>query len=358
MSGGDWIARSARHEDRDFWCLGFRKGGVRTFGEATAMPGYSSETSLEQTYCVRDLLLALPSLDGTSTEDVERALLGLELTPAVRFGAETALARWAAQKQGLTLAEWWGARPGSGAQCNGLVPKGLGAADAARHAVGQRDAGVRCLKVKVSGTSSDIERLRAIAEAAPELSLRLDANAAWSAEQATEFLSSVSRYAFDYCEQPLAPDAMPPGSLGAPIALDETLRHVAATSAWLGCETQALTAYLSSQGPLPELTPHADLRALVLKPTILGGTAICLRWATLARACGLDVVFTHTFEGPLGLAACRAAALAAGVGHVPQGLASYEALSAWSSMRESDFPIRFDGHSLRVALGAADSARV
>jgi hypothetical protein len=66
----------------------------------------------------------------------------------------------------------------------------------------------------------------------------------------------------------------------------------------------------------------------VLKPMLLGLLG-ALDLALAARAAGLDLVLSHTFDGPRAMAAARSLALALGQRRYADGLAAHAALEAW-----------------------------
>ncbi len=72
-----------------------------------------------------------------------------------------------------------------------------------------KESGANTAKVKVGDPGlpegADEERLDAVAEAlGPDGKIRIDVNARWSLEEATERLTSLSRFEFEYVEQPVA----------------------------------------------------------------------------------------------------------------------------------------------------------
>ena len=160
------------------------------------------------------------------------------------------------------------------------------------------------------GYDGDVERVLAIAAAAPRIALRLDANRAWPAARVRERLFALAELPVELVEEP-CPEAhlLVDEPLPCPIALDESL-------ATLG--PAALAHALAQPG----------LGALILKPTLLGGFAACLALAAQARAAGKQAIVTHCLEGPVGTAACAELALA--LGGPPAGLAPHPAIAAWS----------------------------
>jgi L-alanine-DL-glutamate epimerase-like enolase superfamily enzyme len=67
----------------------------------------------------------------------------------------------------------------------------------------------------------------------------------------------------------------------------------------------------------------------VLKPTLLGGFAVCLRIAREAAARGLAASVTHTFDGPVALAAAAELASALPARVLACGLDRHAGLGAW-----------------------------
>ncbi|GAA4523006.1 o-succinylbenzoate synthase [Brachybacterium paraconglomeratum] len=156
--------------------------------------------------------------------------------------------------------------------------------------------GARTAKVKVAdpGTSlaEDAERLEAVRDAmGPAARLRIDANAAWTLEEALAALPMLDRAAggLEYAEQPCAELedlAALRRALDIPIAADESVRRA---------EDPLLVARAEA----------ADL--LVMKVQPLGGVQRCLE---LAEQAGLPVVVSSALESSVGLSAGLALAAA------------------------------------------------
>ena len=161
--------------------------------------------------------------------------------------------------------------------------------------------GARTAKVKVadpgSSLAEDAERLEAVRDAmGPEASIRVDANAAWTLEEALTALPVLDRAAggLEYAEQPcvsLEDLAAVRRSLDVLIAADESVRR--------------------AEDPLRVARPGAaDL--LVMKAQPLGGVQRCLE---LAEQAGLPVVVSSALESSVGLSA--GIALAAALPELP-----------------------------------------
>ena len=102
---------------------------------------------------------------------------------------------------------------------------GRGAGRASSEAAAARDAGFRCVKVKV-GLPGDADRVAAVrAAAGPEMAIRLDANGAWSVGEAVSTLHSLEPLGVELCEEPTSgSDGIARVSAGTsiPVALDES----------------------------------------------------------------------------------------------------------------------------------------
>ncbi len=261
-------------------------------GEAAPLPGYSSETLSDCTASLRNLHATLSVVDPG---DPLAALGTLAALPsAARFALETALCDLAGQRRGVSLAVCLGgvARPGAIA----LHAQPGAATDPELVAEARRlvSRGFRTLKVKIGG---DFDRERAalvrLREAVgPGVSLRLDANGAWSLDGARRRLADLAPLAPEFVEQPVpGADLLALGPCAVPWAADESLVDPSVAEALLGAG------------------PSGGCAAFVVKPALLGGLSAARSLALRAQARGFGVVVTHLFDGPVGLAAACALAL-------------------------------------------------
>jgi L-Ala-D/L-Glu epimerase len=170
------------------------------------------------------------------------------------------------------------------------------AAAAAAQAV---DAGCECVKVKV-GTGDDAARVAAVRRAVGDaVALRLDANGAWTVEEAVAAIDVLGRSGLELVEEPVSGIAALRAvreRVPVRIAMDETAaEHGAIASA------------------------AAD--AVCLKVSRAGGISALLAQAALVRATGAEVYLASTLDGPLGIAAAAHCAAALRV-ELPCGLAT------------------------------------
>jgi L-Ala-D/L-Glu epimerase len=185
-------------------------------------------------------------------------------------------------------------------------------AGAAGQAGEARAAGFRCIKAKV-GLGDDAGRLAAVrAAAGPEVAIRLDANGAWSVEEAVATLRVLAPVGIELCEEPVH-------------GLEQTRRVAAAVPE----VAVALDETASGAGALEERV----CRAVCLKIAACGGITGLVDAARQARTAGYEVYLASTLDGPLGIAAALHAAAAVRPDH-PCGLATLGLFLA----REDPFP--------------------
>jgi o-succinylbenzoate synthase len=173
-------------------------------------------------------------------------------------------------------------------------------------------AGFRVLKVKV-GLRSPVEEIERLKDLSLHLckgaSLRLDANGAWTPEQAEAALLGFRDLPVESLEEPLhTPESAALVRLQAnapfPLALDEAL-------------------HLNGREPDPATLP---VRRMVIKPAVLGGVRRTLALASRAASAGVELVLTSVLESAAGIwsTAQLAAALPPGPAH---GLATSDWLT-------------------------------
>ena len=154
-----------------------------------------------------------------------------------------------------------------------------------------RNGGFKAVKLKVGQLTilQDIERVRLARKIlGDEIALRLDANRAWEWEDAVKFAEAVQDFNIEYCEEPLL-DSNKLEQLhlqtGMLLALDETLWYAPTPKSY------APAKHVSLSG----------IRALILKPGILGGWNNTKMWIEHAQKNGIHCVLSSCFESGLGL---------------------------------------------------------
>jgi o-succinylbenzoate synthase len=232
----------------------------------------------------------LQSYDGVSTEQVLAELRGGDPRSAPgRAALDLAQHDLDARRAGIPLWRHLGASPPRAVACNATIA----AADRARaaaQAAAARAAGFRTVKVKV-GLGDDAGRVAAVrAATGPEMEIRLDANGAWTVEEAIDTLRAIEPAGIECCEEPCAgleANAEVTQRSLVPIALDESAR-------------------------LPGALDHRYADAVCLKIAGCGGISGVLEAAQRARAAGYEIYLASTYDGPLGIAAALHVAAALG----------------------------------------------
>jgi o-succinylbenzoate synthase len=289
------------------------EGGAVGWGETSPLPGFSRESLDEAAGQLRDLATsavgreitdAWVDPDGTFTRELD----AMDLAPSVRFGFELALWALYATAHGKALVELVTPHPRATVPVNALISNLPDRAlEEARRI---RSAGYEAVKLKVGGRAveEDVELVRALnTELGDTVALKLDANRAWSLDVAERFARGTAGLRFEYVEEPLADPTLLSAFAShhdVPVALDESLASIEPDS----------------------LEDHGYARAVVLKPTLLGGISRTLRFAARASRLGMEPVISSAYESGVGTAAL--VALAAGVGEeeVPAGLDTYNRL--------------------------------
>ena len=277
--------------------------GIRGQGEASPLPGFSPDRLDECEAALRELdVRRLPeSLAVGRSALVELGRLSAQLParlPAARAALECA------------LLDLWSRSAGRPAwalltDARSPIPRRLAALlmgdpeqalAQAQHAYAR---GIRSFKFKIGRAGALDRELAAVGtlrrELGPEVALRLDANQSLSLSQARAYLPRFAEHDIEYIEEPCAPaDCAELGDLPLSVAWDESL----------------------TQGELPA----CKARALILKPSLLGGISACATWVERAARLGAEIVVSHAFEGPLGLGLSALVALCWGSERLAHGL--------------------------------------
>ena len=173
------------------------------------------------------------------------------------------------------------------------------------------------LKLKLGG-SGDIERVRAVREAAPRSKLIVDANEAWTPEMLPEFMAAMAALDVALIEQPLpagADDALGEIERPVPVCADESCRDSSTLGRLLG-RYDYVNVKLDKTGGLTEalrLVESATKAGFGLMVGCMIGTSLAMAPATVLGA-GARFV---DLDGPLLLARDRRPGLAYEGSNVP-----------------------------------------
>ena len=287
-------------------------GGHVGWGDAAPLPGFSRESieMVEDDWKLHRSGLFQESPGGFDVLDTGATIASKFSTPALRFAIEQALVGLEARRSGRPVP---GVIAPSGPlkiRLTGLVSgSGSGAVEAALRLARE---GYTSMKIKAgrSALTDDITTILDIRRAVgPNVDLRVDANRAWSLDEAIRFVDETEAVAPEFIEEPLAD----PNQIehlvrisGAPIALDETILTISSN----------------------DLEAWSFATHVVLKPTLIGGMRVSDEFARAARKVRMTPVVSGAYESGLGTAMllCLAARLCPD--GPPAGLDTYRRLDS------------------------------
>lgn len=257
--------------------------GIRGVGEAALFPGHSKEFPA-------DVRLKLTELCERTDDWAVRTIGDLVHVPSVRFAVEQCLRDLeAGGTKNLFPSEFTLGR--QGIPINGLV--WMGDRTTMKQRIREQiEDGCTTVKMKIGaiGIDDELALLRAVRDeyGPDDITLRVDANGAFSASEAPEVLGRLADLQVHSIEQPVAPglyEVMEElcANTPVPIALDEDL---------IGLNT------LDSK---IDLLDHVRPQHIVIKPSLVGGWNATHEWIELANARGIGWWITSALESSIGL---------------------------------------------------------
>jgi o-succinylbenzoate synthase len=281
--------------------------GAKGWGDISPLMGLSRESLAEAEANLKDVSArmrghVLPEDIGL-LETLDPVLA--HALPSVRCGCEMAALNLAAAVRGVPLCKLWTERDVPAIKIASLLS---GSTDVVvREASDARANSATCAKLKVGSLplDEDIDRVRRVHEAlGPDIRIRLDANRAWRLHEAVHFALGVKHLPVDYVEEPVDMPFNIPAffkETGMAVALDETLTDT----------------------PFSTWEKFEGVKAIVVKPTLLGGFRKVAKLAAQAMRSNLVVVTSAVYESGVGIMALAHAAAAWGGPDVPAGLDTY-----------------------------------
>ncbi len=277
-------------------CLLIRVDGPVGVGETAPLPGWTEPLA--------DARSALDELaDSEAMDRMGDTIEAVSELPATRHGLSLASLDRTARANEQPLYQLLG-----GHEAVQSIPVNATIGDGDREATvdaaeAAANDGFRCLKIKVGNRSpaKDLNRIRSVREHLPKIAIRLDANGAWTRNEARRMIDRLEPLAIEHLEQPLTPrdiDGHETLVGTVDIALDESMRFIDR-----------------------EQVGSLSVDTVVLKPMVIGGVDRTRELATAAREADISVVISNTVDGVVARAA--AAHLAASLAPVPPcGLAT------------------------------------
>jgi O-succinylbenzoate synthase len=306
--------------------------GHATLGETAPLPGLSHETldqAQEQLRYLqeRTLQLEIPGNLGTPEKSFKNWLQEYHVAPSVQFGFESAVLGLLAAKAHVPLFHFHNPSPRNEVMINALLSGSMESVIEKTKKCLQE--GFRGFKLKVgrSDVTADVRTVRTLKKELPRGAvLRLDANRAWTIDQASTFFQELSGVGFDYIEEPVKSLALLKSWLKSdwghlPVAIDESLIEIE-----------------------PEDLQHfSPVKAIILKPSLLGAERTFL-FAAAAKAHGMVPVISAAFETSVGVGVLARMAAAIHSKGVPAGLDTLE----WLEYDLLETPVKVENGTVRI----------
>lgn len=268
-------------------------------GEAPYFPGLSPEDGSRYEYKLIELLANVAL--GRQTD--------LSRHPSIQFGFEQALYDLVSGGKGIYFPSKF-TEGEAHIDINGLV--WMGSHDEMLQRVEEKlSLGFRCIKLKIGAIDwqSEIDLIRAIRRrcSANEITVRVDANGAFSMDDVFPRLKLLADLGIHSIEQPIRagyPELMAfvCKMSPVPVALDEELIGV--------YDTESRKRLLDCIKPA----------YIILKPALVGGFSGAAEWIELAQERGIGWWITSSLESNVGLNALAQWTATLGTGGLPQGL--------------------------------------
>jgi o-succinylbenzoate synthase len=257
------------------------------YGEAAPLEPYDGISLEDARAALEDCRVTLTRAGALDHAELLAQCASLTVVPQALSAIDLALWDLGGRRAGQPVWRLLGAGSAAPVEVNRTIAAS-DRAGAAAEASRARAAGFRCAKVKV-GVGDDAGRVAAVrAAAGPSMALRLDANGAWSLEEALAALRVLAPAGIELCEEPVS-------------GLSEIERLATLTEVPLAMDESAALA-----GALD----RRRCEAVCLKVGACGGISGLLETARRARRVGYDVYLASALDGPLGIAAALHAAAA------------------------------------------------
>jgi O-succinylbenzoate synthase len=267
--------------------------GVEGYGECGPLPGLSIDDLPDFETQLADVCSLFNELDlevfPFNLSIILQQVIPDHL-PSVRFGIETALLDYMNGGTRMIYATPF-TQGGEGILMNGLI--WMGDYDSMQEQVQQKlEQGFGTLKMKVGAIDfhQELQVLSSVREQydASEITLRVDANGAFSADNVTSRLAELARFDLHSIEQPVMAGqhelmAEVCASSPVPVALDEELIGV--------------FDYRDKFALLKKIQPTY----IILKPGLLGGFQQTKEWIEIANRLNIGWWITSALESNIGL---------------------------------------------------------
>jgi len=267
---------------RDVWFL-FITDGVNTgIGECAPLPDLSVEKPEKVSAKLQQICDNIYYFSKFQEE--------LQNWPSIRFGLETAILDLQNLGEQILFPSAF-TRGEQGIPINGLI--WMGTPEFMKQQIRTKlDAGFRCIKMKIGAIDfeTEFDLLKEIRKefSAEEITLRVDANGAYSYQTAIENLKRLSDLQIHSIEQPIKAGRW-----------DEMAALCEQSPVPIGLDEELIGVYDPSK--MQKLVETIRPAYLILKPSLHGGLAGCENWIELANQHGTGWWITSALESNIGL---------------------------------------------------------
>ncbi|KTG27754.1 dipeptide epimerase [Haloferax profundi] len=266
-------------------------GGMTGVGAAAPSSHYG-ETADTVEAVLPDLLEVVETVGKPhAIDEIERRMeQRVRRNPSARTAVSIALHDLAAKRLGVPLYKLWGLDPENAPTSSFTI--GLDDIETIREKTADAyEAGYDILKVKV-GTDRDKAIIEAVRDEAPGVTIRVDANEAWTPREAVEMSEFLADYGVEFVEQPVPAEDYE----GLKFVYDHAALPIAA-------DESCITA-----DDIPKIADRVDIANLKLMKC--GSLVEAKRAIHTARAHGLEVMLGCMIETNAAIAAgCHLAPL-------------------------------------------------
>ena len=247
------------------------EGGMTGYGAAAPSPHYGETVDTVEAVLPELVAEAESVGDPHALDRIERNLASrVGGNPAARAAVSIALHDLVAKRLGVPLYRLWGLDPDDCPPTSFTI--GLDTVERVREKTEAAvEDGYEVLKLKL-GTDEDEALLDAVRDAAPDATLRVDANEAWTPREAVEKSHLLAKHDVEFVEQPV-PAENPDGlrfvyeRAAVPVAVDESVVTLS---------------------DVPQVADYCDI--VNIKLMKCGGLREARRMIHTARAHGLEVM--------------------------------------------------------------------
>jgi o-succinylbenzoate synthase len=297
-------------EFREGYILKYADQNFTCYGEAAPLPGFSKESledvekSLDE---IRNDIARILHYEKP-VESLREIYEQYQLPASLQFGLDTLAHQIEADRVELNLHQYLFDNAKTEVPVNALVS--LNSENVTGDVADFVDEGFRTIKCKLGiDFEKEFKKLAEIRSLFPNLKIRLDANQAWSLEEALENCRQLEALQIEFCEEPLK-NVTPENyealdhNTEVPLAMDES---IASVEYW------------------PNLLPFTSF--IIIKPMVIGNFTTISETKRLANTHYNKTVFTTSLESGIGRIVTATLASGLGNGEIAHGLTTGKLLA-------------------------------